>query len=715
MCRSLLLSILLFALCSVSAQQQEAIVKTRGRQLHDGSIVKGRTIAEVFVTVADGSTYESGEDGRFAFYVNGEFYQLKKVYKEDYVLADADFLTYRRTYSSEPLQIVLAKPSELLHDMLYAEQQMRTTIAHQFACVEREIEDLYYRKEIAEQEYYQRLQQLYDEKQSSDSYVRKMSETFAKIDFDDINDFNGELYHYILSGDLVRADSMLVNTCIDEELAAIAKHRAANTTVSRALAESEQFTQRRVTDIASRCYSKHLIHSLRFERDSAAYYLGLRADLDATNMLWQMDAAIYYRDYMADYDRSFAILDSALKYNVAHVGEDDMVSATLYNEIALCFYDKGEYRKAEEYHLQALNIRKRLELSNHVALSNNNLGNVYLQLGDYDKALEYSFAALSALVNIEANEVYNPAITLNNIALIYSRKSEYDKALDYQFKALAVQQNTERQDESFVALLHCNLGVIYYKIKDYNQALECYFKAWEIYEKIYGVKHPSTARLCNNIATCYDALQRDTEALQYLHRAVCVYERYYGVEHPETATIYSNIGSCYSDLGANDSAMDYYNRALAIRQKVLDKGHSIIAITHNNIAFLLYKKGDCRMAVEQYLQAIEIWEVTLGATHPNTTMAYYNIAKCYEQLGDRQSELQYLLKLLNVRKEVLGDRHPDTAKAYNNVALTYNELGNRQLALQYMRKVHTIFSKCLPKEHPNVVVTRENIKLIKGN
>ena len=57
MCRSLLLSILLFALCSVSAQQQEAIVKTRGRQLHDGSIVKGRTIAEAFVTVADGNTY----------------------------------------------------------------------------------------------------------------------------------------------------------------------------------------------------------------------------------------------------------------------------------------------------------------------------------------------------------------------------------------------------------------------------------------------------------------------------------------------------------------------------------------------------------------------------------------------------------------------------------------------------------------------------------
>ena len=325
-----ILTAIVFSLVALSAaaQTQRVVVKTPGRQQDDGSITKGQRIAEAFVTVQGGNTYESDTNGELRMgKPSAGKYRFSSVRKEGYELSDADFLMRSYIYSdAEPLYITLVKPSEQLEVQLYAEQKVRRTLKQQLERVESEIERQYEAQKITEEEYYQRLQQVYDDIERNDKLIGYMSERYAGLDFDCMDEFNRELNRLIINGELAKADSLLITAGdIESEYAALLRHRAINQELHHDIEQSEEFTRKRIEDIASRCYSKHQIHSLRYERDSAAYYLELRAELDPENMEWQVELAEYLIEYIADYD-------TALKF---YIYKKELLEETneLYNLI----------------------------------------------------------------------------------------------------------------------------------------------------------------------------------------------------------------------------------------------------------------------------------------------------------------------------------------------------------------------------------------------
>ena len=67
-----------------------------------------------------------------------------------------------------------------------------------------------------------------------------------------------------------------------------------------------------------------------------------------------------------------------------------MTVAISYNNIGLVYYEKGDLDKALEYHQRALTIKERdAPNSLTVATSYNNIGLVYYEKGDLDQALEH--------------------------------------------------------------------------------------------------------------------------------------------------------------------------------------------------------------------------------------------------------------------------------------------------------------------------------------
>ena len=74
---------------------------------------------------------------------------------------------------------------------------------------------------------------------------------------------------------------------------------------------------------------------------------------------------------------------------------------------------------------------------------------------------------------------------LNNIGVIYSNKGDYDKALDYYEKSLAIRE--EMDDKSGIRLSLHNIGLVYYYKGDYVQALKYSENSLAIKKEI-GVK-----------------------------------------------------------------------------------------------------------------------------------------------------------------------------------------------------------------------------------
>ena len=103
-------------------------------------------------------------------------------------------------------------------------------------------------------------------------------------------------------------------------------------------------------------------------------------------------------------------------------------------------YDYGLYKDAEAVYLRQIKLAEELYGKEHenTATSYNNIGMVYNEQGDYDKALEYYQKALATKEKVLGTEHPSTATSYNNIGGVYRKQGEYAKALDYYTKAYQI-------------------------------------------------------------------------------------------------------------------------------------------------------------------------------------------------------------------------------------------------------------------------------------
>ena len=121
---------------------------------------------------------------------------------------------------------------------------------------------------------------------------------------------------------------------------------------------------------------------------------------------------------------------------------------------------KKSYPQAEKHYLKAL------ELKPGDPNSYNNLGALYLDMGEWDKAIaSFQKAAGDLLFN-------NPEFALTGIGVAWFNKGEPDQALKFYQRAL-------EQRRSF-APAHYRSGEVYRQRKEYARARESYARALEL-------------------------------------------------------------------------------------------------------------------------------------------------------------------------------------------------------------------------------------------
>jgi len=181
-----------------------------------------------------------------------------------------------------------------------------------------------------------------------------------------------------------------------------------------------------------------------------------------------------------------------------------------------------------EYLFKALQIEKEILGENHndVARSYNNIGTVYDDKGEHDKALEYHFKSLQIQKEIFGEKHPDVASSYNNIGIVYYEKGEYDKALEYLFKALQIKKEMLGAKHPLVASSYNNIGNVYYGKREYDRALEYHFKSLQIEKEIFGEKHPDVAASYENIGNVYAIKGEYDKALGYFQKgaATCLYD-----------------------------------------------------------------------------------------------------------------------------------------------------------------------------------------------
>ena len=514
---ALLLIVLMLAMSTVveaQQRQQKAIVKTRGRLQNDGSVVEGRRIEDALVAIRDGAQVYSSANGELSFGVSqSEGFYIANITKTGYTLSDADVISKPHKYQSQPMDLLLESVDELRAYRRDIERKVRRNYQRQLDLAYDRIDSLESSSASNAEEIAKLRAEIDRSYDLAEKYIEDMTERYLNIDFDRETDFDREISFYILNGELDRADSMLATR------GDIVERVNQNLMAQKAVEQDRE-------QVAKDCYRKYEIANQRHEREEAAKYLKLRASLDPHNIDWQIEAADYVQDILAEYDEALSIYEPTLSYALEYYGEKHPYTATLYNNIGSIYSDKGDYATALDYCQKSLAILEKVLGAEHpdVATSYNNIGLIYSDFGDYDTALEYYHKSLAIWEKVLGPEHPDVASSYNNIGLIYSDKGEYEKALDYYYKSLAIR------------------------------------------EKVLGAEHPVVATSYNNIGIIYGYNGVCDVALDYFQKSLAIFENVLGVEHPDVALSYNNIGFIYSKKGEYEKALDYCHKSLAIHQ-----------------------------------------------------------------------------------------------------------------------------------------------------
>lgn len=211
-------------------------------------------------------------------------------------------------------------------------------------------------------------------------------------------------------------------------------------------------------------------------------------------------ASLYY-DLM-DYEKSLELSELTLKILEYILGTSHPLTANMYNNIGLLQSKLGRNKSALNYHLKALEVREKINENNkniHVAETYLNLGTVYGNLNDYNKAFDYSYKALD--IYIEAFERNHITVSncYNNLGYLYYYTNELKKSIQYYSLSLEIKRNILGENNLLVANTQYNIALAYKELGDYNQALEFYREALKTKEIILGKDNESVKAIRKEI------------------------------------------------------------------------------------------------------------------------------------------------------------------------------------------------------------------------
>ncbi len=199
--------------------------------------------------------------------------------------------------------------------------------------------------------------------------------------------------------------------------------------------------------------------------------------------------------YNLSYDLSFYDLDSALiiiEEFLSYSREKNNLNIELgMTNKGYLYTQLGDQKTALYCFFYVLKLGEDKGDSTLISQAFNDIAMVYMELREYEKALNYNEKSLT--ISRSQNDLKNISFTLNNYGLVFLYLKDYNKATEVFNEALELKQKFFRDetdpDERYylevdIAMLESNLGLVYKNQKKYQKAIDITEKATVIFKKL---------------------------------------------------------------------------------------------------------------------------------------------------------------------------------------------------------------------------------------
>lgn len=272
------------------------------------------------------------------------------------------------------------------------------------------------------------------------------------------------------------------------------------------------------------------------------------------------------------------------------------------NNIASELWQNWYLDSALVYANEAKELALKLNDNAGLKYADMNLGDIYMDLGDYPIALENYLDAL--LINYQLADKFGLAASFSKIGNVYIEQGNYPEALSTFFISLRIHQQME--DQLSMAIDYSSIGSVYNLQENNEMALDYYLKALAIDAKIGD--DASLASDLGLIGSVYIAEGNYSEALYYFTDALTLDEKMgdqYGIAYDLMC-----LADIYSGQGKPTEALEYYKKSLRISQELGYKNW--IAANYSSIGDIYLRQNEYKLATA-FIDSSQTLASTIGA------------------------------------------------------------------------------------------------------
>jgi diguanylate cyclase (GGDEF)-like protein len=264
---------------------------------------------------------------------------------------------------------------------------------------------------------------------------------------------------------------------------------------------------------------------------------------------------------------------------------------------------------------------------------------VHIRRGEYARAMQLHLQALQ--IQRDIGDAVGEANSLNALGVVTGRVGEYATALEYYHASLTLRES--QGDPAAVGTSLMNLGVVYGQLGQVERSLEYTVRALELLEH----SEPSSAAGClHNIGIAYRTLGRYDLALEHLEQAVA---RLHAMGNPDEANCLCEIGRVHEARGVYDVALSFYQRSLDLTRRLgsrLDEPEILMHLGH------LEERLGHPSGLEHLHESLELAEAQ-GARE-QVYAAHEALADAYERVGDTARALEHHRAFYAVWRDVFS-------------------------------------------------------------
>jgi signal transduction histidine kinase len=180
--------------------------------------------------------------------------------------------------------------------------------------------------------------------------------------------------------------------------------------------------------------------------------------------------------------------------------------------LSLTLGQVGNLSKALEMAFKALQIAKSNNLERFTTPALNSIGEIYIVLKDYPKALNYFQRQKKQYEKIEKDEGFGYA--LYDIGNVFEETNQLDSAKYYEEQALEFFRSINREEP----LVYKTLGNIEMKSGNLSKALNYYQQSLQI--AIQNNEHRASASAYNKIASFYKLINKPDSGIYYARKSL---------------------------------------------------------------------------------------------------------------------------------------------------------------------------------------------------